>query len=75
MKVSVKNETVICTSVFFLRHGVIDNLVNLRSAVKNVQEGPDDVLVAGNIGFGLNVSGGLFDDIIDGSSKVRKWLW
>ncbi len=74
MKVGVENHAVVTTDVFFFRHGVVDNFVHFRGSVENVEEGCDDLLIVGDVGFGLDVSGSFFYDFVDGCGQVREDL-
>ena len=74
VKISVENEAVVTASVLFFRQGIGDDLMHFRGPVENIEENPDNLLIVGNVGFRLDVSGGFFDDLINGWCQVREDL-
>ena len=66
VKVSMENDAIVGGSVFLFGHGVVDNFMDLWGSVENIEECFDDFLVVSDVGFGLDVGGGFFNDLVDG---------
>lgn len=70
MKISMKHKTVVSTSVLILRHGIINDFMDLFGSKKDAQKGLNNLLVVSNIYFGFDVCGCFFNDLIDSVSEV-----
>ena len=74
VKIGMENDAIVGGSVFLFGHGIVDDFVDFWGSVENIKEAPDDLLVVGDVGFGLDIGGGFFDDFVDSCREVWEGL-